>query len=73
VIVVFDIYIAGLNLLPSRFQAMPSDLWRNDPPRRMIAQTIRASLFATATVTTRAGLRASNAFTHPANLGLLRA
>jgi hypothetical protein len=28
----------------------------------MMAQTIRASLFATATVTTRAGLRASNAF-----------
>ena len=73
VIVAFDIYIAGLNSLPSYFQAMTSGLWRYDPPRRMMAQTMRASLLATATVTTRAGLRASNAFTDPANSGLLRA
>ena len=73
VIVFFDIYIASLNSLPSHFYAMPSGLCRNDPPRRMMAQTMRASLFATATVTTRAGLRASNAFTHPANSGLSRA
>jgi len=41
---------------------MLNDLFRNDPPRCMMAQTMRASLLATATVTTRDGLRANSAF-----------
>jgi hypothetical protein len=40
-------------------QAIAEETWRNVSPRRITAQAMRASLFATATVTTRAGRLAS--------------
>ena len=42
-------------------QAIAEEAWRNVSPRLITAQAIRASLFATATVTTRAGRLSSNA------------
>jgi len=56
-----------------RDQATADDAWRNVSPRDITAQTIRASLFATATVTTGAGRRANSALVHAGSVGLLRA
>lgn len=52
-------------------QAIAEEAWRNVSPRLITAQAIRASLFATATVTTRAGRLSSNALIHAASSGLL--
>lgn len=53
-------------------QAAADKVWLNIVPRLMTAQAIRASLLATATVTTRAGRLASSALIQPAILGLFR-
>ena len=54
-------------------QAIAEAAWRNVSPRLITAQAMRASLFATATVTTRAGRLARNALIHAASSGLFLA
>jgi hypothetical protein len=55
------------------FQAIADEAWRNVSPRLITAQAIRASLFATATVTTRAGRLSSNPLIQAASSGLFLA
>ena len=62
-----------LDSLALNSQAIAEAAWRNVPPRLMMAHAIRASLLATATVTTRAGRLASNALIHAASSGLFLA